>query len=196
MLNKRIATGMMSIAGALAIAGGATFAYFTDSVESGNNKFTTGNLTVNILDQNLDTPFQFETLVSNWAPGEPTEVNFDVLNSGTLPVNLRGFALGTWGDNELDSENAVKVTKVERWNGSSWVMLGLEQPGGITGHFYYSPDGTNNELFELSPSQRAQLRLTVVLDSTADEDFESRTFTSSIHVEAKQTTTGATWPTP
>lgn len=183
-INKRIVGSVATIGAAGALLIGATFAYFSATDTSTGNTLSTGTLTVNITDQNADTDFQSESLGSNWQPGEEKLVNFDVKNTGSLPVNLRGFATGTWGNSSLDSQNKVYVTKVERWNGASWETLAS---GVITGYFYYSPNGTNAALFTVNGGDRAQLQLTVKLDETAGNDFQGQTFTATLQAEAKQT---------
>lgn len=191
MINTRIALSLMSIVAALAVVGATTFAYFIDSDEGTGNTFATGTLSIDLLNQNTNDPFQGEALITNWAPGETAFVNFDVLNDGTLPVYLRGFATGEWIPNSLDA-SLVKVTKVERWNGSGWEKLG-EDENGLTGEFYYSTDGTESSLIALEPNQRAQIQLTVVLDGSAGNEYQGKEFVSSLFVQAKQTTEGATW---
>jgi predicted ribosomally synthesized peptide with SipW-like signal peptide len=186
MINKKIMLSGISIVAALSLMAGATFAYFTNQANSSGNVLGAGTLTVSVVDQNQDTAFTSETLASNWAPGDQTIVDFDVKNTGTLPVKLYGNASGTWGVPTLDSQNMVKVTKVERFNGSSWVTI-LNAPGGITGNFYYTDDGlSTGTVFSVASGERAQLRLTVELSSTAGNDFQGQVFTTSIQVNASQ----------
>ncbi|MBI4037482.1 hypothetical protein HY382_00350 [Candidatus Curtissbacteria bacterium] len=192
-LNSRILLAAASILAAAALVVGATFAFFSDTEISTGNTFTAGTLEVDITDQNADTLFESEAIVGNWAPGDQSFVNFDVKNVGTLPVNLRGFAAGSWGTNELDSQNMVRVVQVERWDGSSWVNI-QSNPSGIIGYFYWSPDGTNTALYTVNAGDRAQLRLTVEFDEDAGNDFQGQTFTSSLQVEAKQLNDNTTWP--
>ncbi len=192
-INTRIVTSILTIGSAGALLVGATFAFFSATSTSTGNTFSTGTLNVSITDQNADTAFQNESLGTNWQPGEERPVKFDVKNTGSLPVNIRGFATGTWGNPSLDSQNKVKVTKVERWNGSSWETL-MSNPSGITGYFYYSPTGTNTSLFAVSGGSRAQLQLTVKLDETAGNDFAGKTFTASLQAEAKQVNDSVSWP--
>lgn len=171
----------------------ATGAFFSDTENSTNNKFTAGTLSVKVLDQNGDTEFASENLKSNWQPGEEVLVNFDVKNDGNVPVQLRGFATGTWNNPDLDVQNKVKVTKVERFNGA-WQEV-MSNSAGITGFFYYALNGLDlGPFYDLAPGDRAQLQLTVKLDETAGNDFQTGVFTSNIQVQARQTTVGATWP--
>jgi hypothetical protein len=123
-------------------------------------------------------------VISNWAPGEETTVRFDVQNTGTLPVNLASYAVGSWGVSGLN-DNLVKVTKVEVWNGSGWQTV-TANPAGISGIVYYSPDGTNSSLWEVAGGARAYVKLTVLFDSSADDSYQAQTFTAQIHVGAKQ----------
>ena len=188
MFNSKILLSVASIAVAAALLVGATFAYFSDSATSTGNTLTAGTLDIEITDQNSDDLFLDEVLVTNWAPGEQKFVNFDVKNFGSLPINLRGFATGTWGigNSGLDSQNMVKVVQVERWDGSTWANM-LANTAGITGYFYWSPDGTNTALYTLNAGDRAQLRLTVEFDAGAGNDFQGQTFTASLQANAKQT---------
>ena len=177
----------ISIVASLTLMAGATYAFFTSQANSTGNVFNAGTLTVNILDQNAESAFVNETLASGWKPGDQTLVNFDVKNTGSVPVNFSGFATGTWGVPALDALNKVRVIKVERWNGASWDTL-ASNPLGIMGTFYYTSDGTTGgTAFAVNPGDKAQLQLTVEFDPTADNQFQGATFTSQIQVNAKQT---------
>jgi len=189
-INKRIVSSALTIGTAGALLVGATFAFFSANDTSTNNQLSTGTLNLNITDQDSDEDFQDEVLGTNWQPGEERTVNFDVKNTGSLPMHIRGFATGTWNDSGLDSQNKVSVTKVERWNGSSWETLAT---GSITGYFYYSPTGTDSSLFVVNGGSRAQLRVTVKLDESAGNDFQGKTFTTTLQAEAKQTNSSV-WP--
>jgi len=188
-INSKILLSVASIAAAAALVIGATFAFFSDTETSTGNTLGTGTLTIDILDQNADSDFGSETLGTNWQPGEERLVNFDVKNTGSLPINLRGFATGSWNFSPSAGDK-VSVTKVEAWNGSSWSTLAT---GPVTGYFYYSPDGTNNSLYEVAAGDRAQLQLTVELDSSAGDEFQGRTFTATLQAEGKQTNDSTSW---
>lgn len=194
MITKKFIQGAASVVTAGALLVGGTLAYFTATDTSTGNTLGAGTLNVNVLEQNGDN--ELALALANLAPGETRTVNFDVKNTGTLDVFLRGYITGTWGtgNEALDAENMIHVTQVERWNGSGWEVL---HPGPeVTGLFYYSPDGTDASHFTVAPDTRAQFQLTVMLDEEADNDYQGKTFTADIVAQARQTTTGATWPTP
>lgn len=192
---KKILLSIAVVALVSAVSVKATGAFFTDSIDSLNNNLTAGTLTIDVLDQNLDTQFVDETLKANWQPGEEVSVSFDVKNTGSVPLQLRGYAAGAWSNPALDA-NKVKVTRVERWNGSAWEDVLAANPAGYTGFFYYTNDGLVSGTFvNVATGERAQFKLTVKLDETADNTYQSAVFTSALHVEARQATTPTTvWP--
>src|SRR4030042_2515416 len=183
MDKTKIIGSLATLSATAALLVGASFAYFSDTEISNGNTLTAGTLTVEITDQNLDTPFASEAIISNWAPGQTTLVNFDIKNTGTLPVNLRAFATGSWsgvGDPAL-----VKVTEAEYWDGSGWVTFAGQTSGGLTGYIYYSPNGTDSSPFSVAGGgSRAQIRLTVEFDSGAGNTYQGQTFTASLNAEA------------
>jgi hypothetical protein len=191
---KKILLSIATIALVSAVSVRATGAFFTGTKGSTNNKFTTGTLEINVLDQNLDSQFVNKTLATNWLPGQEVLINFDVKNTGTVPLQLRGYASGTWGNSTLDSLDKVKVVKVERYDGG-WQEL-ASNPLGITGYFYNAAGGMPvGPYYDVAPGARAQFQLTVKLSDDAGNEFQTGTFTSSIHVEARQATTlTTTWP--
>lgn len=188
-INKRLVTSGLTIAASGALLVGATFAFFSATDTSTGNTLATGTLDLNITDQNSDDDFQDQVLGANWQPGEERLVNFDVKNTGTLPMNIRGFATGSWNFTPSAGDK-VSVTKVEAWNGSSWSSLGT---GPFTGYFYYSPSATDTALYVVNGGDRAQLQVTVKLDETAGDEFQGKTFTTTLQAEAKQTNSSV-WP--
>lgn len=162
----------------------ASSAFFTDTETAEGNTFTAGELDIRLLEQNTNNDFDEEVVISNWVPGGTAIVNFDVLNDGTVPVNLRGAAVGTWNNTALDN-NMVRVVKVERWNNGGWETV-LENTGGITGYFYYGENGDQGLLYEVAPDTRAQLQVTVEFDESADNKYQGAVFTAGLQVDAKQ----------
>ncbi len=172
----------MLVVGAVgAGAFGVTSAYFTDEATSAQNKFVTGTLKVSV-DQSMQT---INPVIENWAPGDIEEVRFDVVNEGSLPVNLRSFALGEWFDSSLSAE-MVKVVKVEYWDGSAWQVI-RQANAGIEGYVYYSPNGYNSSLFELKAGDKEEFKLSVKFDETAGNDYQNKKYKAQLTVEAKQT---------
>lgn len=84
----------MSIVTAMALMGGATFAFFTDSASSTGNTFTSGNANLQIAPDNNGSAGTFtDTLsdafnVSNIAPGYDQSHLFWLKNASTSLINL------------------------------------------------------------------------------------------------------------
>lgn len=192
MFNRHIVVSLVSIVGAIAIMTGGTMAYFTASADSNANTITTGTMELQV-NQGADL-FQPSTAITNLQPGETQFVRFDVQNTGTLPVNLRAAATGSWTSRPALDATKMEVTKVEFWNGSGWQQI-TANDNGLTGFVYYSPDGSSNSLLTLNGGATMQFRLTVQLDPTADTNYAGQTYTTTLHVQAKQTDPLATWPT-
>lgn len=191
MINKRILLSGLSIVTAFTLMAGGTFAFFSDTATSETNSFGTGTLSIEI-DQD-DQVGGINPVISNLAPGQSTTVLFDVNNNGSLPVNLRGFAVGSWSGefgSETPDPTLMKVTLVEYWNGSAWTPI-VSDSEGLSGEFYYSPNGQNLSLFELAAGDHEDFRLTVELDDSASDLYQGKSFNASITADAKQT--NAAW---
>ena len=87
MSTTRIVTSLVTIGVASALLIGATFAFFSDTSTSNNNKFTSGVLNLEVKDD--DEGFQNSVVAStvsptNWAPGESFESYICFKNAGTI----------------------------------------------------------------------------------------------------------------
>ena len=200
MINKRITMSAFSIVTALSLMGGATYAYFTDSVTSQNNTFSTGTLDINI-SQNDPDPESFDNIesISNWAPGDSQLVEFNIQNAGSLPVHLRGFAAGAWTGTFPEAftpdPNLVQVTRVQyRLNGAgTWTNLVGDGTTPLTGVFHFGTNGLETDLFNVTPGTQVNLRLTVLFDEDAGNEYQGKTYNAKVQVHAKQTNSTA-WP--
>lgn len=197
-MNK-ILVSLVAIGVAAAIGIGGTIAYFTAQTTSGENTFTAGTMKMDVLSQNTDAALDFD--LTNWAPGDKTLVNFDVKNTGTLPMNIRGFANGAWYDGETvitpaPTTGGAYVSKIEYWDGVAWKEMDRAS-SGLKGEFYYSPDGTDSGNFTVAPGGRAQIQLTVKFDKSSGNEYQGKIFKATITTQAKQTNAswdGWTWP--
>ncbi len=185
---KQILKSFLIIAAAVAIVGG-TYAYFSVKGEVLGSDITTGTLTIDIQDQNTDTtmtPFHITGLL----PGDTALVNFDVKNTSTSGVQIRGAAVGNWVDTSL-TDTMISVAKVERWDGFVWVTLASVDP--ITGIFYDSPTGADTANYTIPAGGKSQFRVTVKLSVNAGDSYQNEVYNASLYVQARQA--GATiWP--
>lgn len=78
-IKKKLGMGVMSAALGLALVGGGTFAYFSDS-ETTNNTFAAGTLDLSINPEVI-------VEVDNLAPGDSITRDFELGNNGTLDID-------------------------------------------------------------------------------------------------------------
>lgn len=164
----------------------ATKAYFSASANSPNNIFTSGTLEVNVDEVNSMT-------VSNMRPGDSNLIEFDVQNTGTLPIQVKGFLAGEWGDQTLDS-NVFEILSIQRATQEGWQLLS-SQSLAVGEEFFLSNDLSENNLSLLQPGEQASLRVLLKLSDSTSDSYQNQTFSTSLHVAAKQAVEASSWPT-
>lgn len=133
MINKKIALSLLSIASALVIVGGATYAYFTSSQSSLGNTISTG--TMNFQGIIADTSGSSvgdsgKFSVSNLVPGGSLVRCLWVKNTGTVAGRYKIYATAEGGDTSLGNLLTIDATL----NPTSGDCSGLSNP--------FDPDGT------------------------------------------------------
>ena len=104
MSTTRIVTSLVTIGAASALLIGATFAFFSDTSTSNNNKFTSGVLNLEVKDD--DEGFQDSVVAStvsptNWAPGESFGSYICFKNAGTIDFEEIIFKMTASGGTAL-----------------------------------------------------------------------------------------------
>lgn len=161
-----------------------TTAYFTSSSQSDKNIFSSGDLKIEITQDDVLS-------VSNWFPGDEKSLEFSVKNSGTLAEYFKGYLGGSWSSENLDS-SVFKITKVEREVNGVWIVT--DQNLNTEQEFYFSSDGTENTLLRFDPDRTQKFKLTVQLDENTTDEYQNETFSASLHLAAKQFVAGSQWP--
>jgi predicted ribosomally synthesized peptide with SipW-like signal peptide len=203
MLNKRIATGFMSIAGALAIAGGATFAYFTDTAVSAGNSFQAGSLDINIKDteEEMNAPFDVEGMM----PGESEYRYITIVNDGTEDMKWRAYISGGDGG-ELFNALRVKSMILHPTDFTSYDELDGYTIAGPEDHIVVSsanpipfnqlldPDttplqwvkGENGTVDAFESKWAAVYKVEVELDPEADNSYNGKSWSGDMTFYATQ----------
>lgn len=162
-----------------------TTAYFTSSTESDDNIFMSGDLAVEVIQNNLFT-------VQEWSPGSEHSIEFSIVNNGTINEYVKGYLGGSW-DNEVLDSSVFEITKLERKINNEWISMnsnGME----IGDEFYLSADGTNLSLIKLDPGSQEDFRLAVKLSEFTGDEYQNETFVANLHLAGKQSIEGADWP--
>lgn len=162
----------------------STTAYFTSLTESDQNIFTSGDLKIEIS--------QNEVLsLQDWSPGSEHSMEFSVINTGSLSEYVKGYLGGNWSKPEL--ENSVfKIVKLERKVNEVWVVVADNL--SIGDEFYLSSDGTEQSLLEILPGNEEDYKFSVKLSEDTTDDYQKEYFSASLHLAAKQVHDGASWP--
>lgn len=163
----------------------STIAFFTSTDESEANTFETSNLKIEISQNNL-APLQ------GWTPGSEQTIEFSMLNTGSMPEHVKGYLSGTWTEEGLDY-SIFDISKLERKVNDAWVVVN-DTSFNLDEEFYFSTDGTQNNLLELLPNQKEDFRVTVRFYELATDEYQNQTFNAQIHLASKQTNPGADWP--
>lgn len=159
---------------------GTTGAYFNSKAQSLENVFTAGTLSVEINQQQVAE-------INGWKPGDIESYEFYVENTGELPVYIKGYVSGQWNDSALDP-SVVEVTSIERKSHGNWIPLVLDD------EFYFSQNGSSEQLFELAPQETSEFRVTTKLSETVGDEYQEKQYAAQVHVAARQTNEGASWP--
>jgi len=107
-MKTKIYVSMLVIALSAALIGGATMAWFTDTVSNTGNVFAAGTIDVQLQGaDNVVAPiFNFQNIAPGWV-SPTTTVN--VRNAGTLPMRVRGIVSGqATATNDIALYNALE----------------------------------------------------------------------------------------
>ena len=140
MFNSRILLSFGSIAVAAALVIGATFAYFSDTVTSNDNSFSTGILELKIRDNNegFSDAITASTVANNMIPGgTSTESYVCFRNTGNYDIQEIILAMTASGDVDVLAPY-VNTTKVEL-KAVTTADCGNFVSGGFTGADDFTP---------------------------------------------------------
>jgi predicted ribosomally synthesized peptide with SipW-like signal peptide len=163
----------------------STRAYFTSQDVSPENVFTSGSLSVAISQGDV-------LAIENWHPGMKQDLEFEVTNTGTMPIYMKGYFGGQWGNIELDPL-LFEITALERKVADTWIQV-VSEGLHVGEEFFLSSDGTENSLLSLEPGEVVTFRARTKLSETTGDEYQNEVFSVSLHVAAKQMVDSASWP--
>lgn len=198
-MNKKIAMSLMSIVGALAIVGSATYALFDDSATATNNTFATGDANLEIALDTVSGPGTFgDSIVGpNFAemiPGDSEVFSFWLRNNGSVGINLDitgdvSSIVGADPDQELD--NALLVSWTCDTTGDN--SLGDETPTSEFSPRDWFNGGNASLLLNIPSGTQRFCQMTGKLPITVDNTVAGETVVFDVLYDATQV---APVPTP
>jgi predicted ribosomally synthesized peptide with SipW-like signal peptide len=148
---KKIIISFMVIGLVLAIIGGGTWAYFSDTETSTGNSFTAG--TLNLIPSTSGTgPLGKYTVTaggdgingnvvfSNIGPGDSGSITWTLQNTGTLAGNLTMASIATFTENGSNEPETAVVSNNNGGNGDLDEYMGVRLKRGAT---YILGDASN-----------------------------------------------------
>ncbi len=113
---KKIAISLGIIGVVAAIVIGATTAFFSDTETSTGNTFSAGTIDIAIDDTN---PWTSSYKVGDLKPGETGNINFDITNEGTNPVNVSKTLTNIAGTGGAENYNCTQIDETWGYSASS-----------------------------------------------------------------------------
>ena len=117
--KRALLMSLLSIVLCLSMLIGSTFAWFTDSVTSGNNKIVAGNLSIDLVHVTADGDISLKADKDHkvfdydlWEPGYTQVATLKVVNTGTLALKYRLDVVavnGTVGPNNAKLADVIDV---------------------------------------------------------------------------------------
>lgn len=193
MLNRKIAISAISILASLALMGGATFAYFTDTKTSSDNTFASGTLDIDIVQTGGTSGF-IPFNVTGMQPGDMVAKCAGVSNIGTLDFRWH-FSLTQISPTVTPNLNDVLTATIQGWSGASAPTeadcAAESQNASWNTALYTGPisAATNpDRMGTLGHGQTAYYRVTVELPTSVTDAYQSGSAGYQFKVDAFQLT--------
>lgn len=171
----------------LGVSVGLVTAYFSSDGWLRGQVLGTSSLTIQV--EKIE-PSVFDKFL----PGESQAFVWQISNTGDTPVHLAGRFNGNWAKPELESQKFKIVNlKYRLPSEQTWQTIAIDAI--VSGQsWFFSPTGSESDLFTLPAESRLMVQGDLLLDASADNQYQTTDFPFSLQVIAKQTTGAATWP--
>lgn len=169
---KSIIKSLAIIVAVAAVAGGATYAYFSSTASVTNNTYSTGTLDIQLRNANDTSHAITGFTVSNMKPGDCVEKTFAVLNydsphfAGTSTLDakyLKISATNFAGDGGLFNALTIKVEANRGWP-NRMLVYNTGAINGLTNKDLLSPNWTS-----LNAGDSEDVYYTVCLPTDGDQ---------------------------
>lgn len=201
MFNKKIIISGISILTAIALMGGATYAFFSDSGTSSSNVFATGTLDLKLSDTGSGPESDQDSVIASFgsstlAPGTCTgNQTLTLKNTGTVAANHAEVHLGNvvtdTGNNATpDMDVFLRINKLEYDSVSVLGQISNSNGNGFTDLADWAADSTVLDNLALTNLDTGHpLVMDVCLDSTAGNTLQGDSVTSTFTVDLNQDAT-------
>lgn len=182
---KSIIKSLLIIVAVAAVAGGATYAYFTHTETVTGNTFSTGSLSFNLRKTNTDTinlPFKFDGMT----PGKCADGQLNVFNhSDSITMKYRFYFAPTGGSPIPYDKITVDAYKCDHYDSGSHCASWTLVKSGLLKNLDGSADHIVSPANE-DPNISNYWKFHFCLDSSAGNDYQGTTATFNIVGQATQ----------
>ncbi len=207
--KRALLASVLSMMLCVAMLIGSTFAWFTDSVTSGNNRIVAGNLKIDlVMDKTGDGTyvsiangegdiFTEEKIAQNsnatlWEPGKTQIVYLGVQNKGSLALKYNivlnvvdGGLIGSLEYAILDGKKAADLSGITSWTDLK-AMAGAQTGDMVAGSVTAAPNGRLDEIVNGVKDETDYFALAVHMKETADNKYMNKDVTIDVTVVATQ----------
>ena len=201
-VKQSLLTSAISMLLCVSMLVGTTFAWFTDSVTSGDNKIVAGNLDVQLWMHNgtdyveitessdpifgSGTTANANTGATLWEPGKTQTVYLKVVNNGTLDLKYKIVLDVLSAEKELNKVLSYKISdNATAGSIADWASATGTAQAIALGEQLVSLDGTSQE-FSLSAKSARLFALSVHMDENAGNEYKDGSITFDVSVLATQ----------
>ncbi len=108
-----------------------------------------------------------EVTISNLLPGQEKEVKWKAVNTGTVPINIKSKLQTSFEDNQLSTDVIVIKNLQRKDSEDKWQEVVMDNS-----IFFYSKNGTEQDLLELETQEEVEFRATLLLAPTAGKQVD------------------------
>lgn len=176
---KKILFSLMTITVIIAMLGGATLAWFTDTEASSNNTFTAGTLRLGGKIEDTYHDDKFATLYAdNMEPGESQVLGpVELKNMGSLPLKIYRISAANFvGDQALAGVLTVEVK-----------FAGFTVFTGKLSDLLISTKGFFLKEQKLEPGEETSMTVIVHMDESADDNYQGNSLVCDLILDSVQT---------
>jgi len=197
MINRRILASGLSIVSALAVMGGATFAFFSDTGTSSSNVFAAGSLDLQLSNDAVTYSDSVSATFggTNMAPGQCLAADaLNLKNSGTVAANHAEVAVSNLvtdaGNNANPDMDSYLRFQVLNYDGGSEILIADSNLNGYRDLADLQASGGLDNLTLTDLNTNHALNVQVCLDGSAPSEIQAdqvdSTFTVTLNQDVSQ----------
>jgi len=183
-MNTKIALSGLSIFAALALVGGATFAFFSDTATSTGNVFATGTLNLQLDDDDEGVAETVTASIggSNLVPGVTISGSISMHNAGTVAMAEVNLDSTETVPSVPDLADKLNITSAKIDSNATCTATPVDVTGSLPATLALlnaDIDGVDLPSSGLVAGATKYLCLTLTLDSGTDNTFQGKSITET-----------------